>query len=189
MLPEAEAIRRVFGFSDDRAGVVGAGDGAAYLVEVIGLRGFNFVHLVEKAETVNVVGLGGVGVVANEEAAETAVWINHVSDGSIGIGESAPPAFRIIGVSEAVCVGELVARVIDKAEVARVLADWAKSHVTIIIVGDGLAIYRGEAIVVVIGASECGMLPTAMNEGGAEAGFDLTCGVILEGYIGDEFAC
>lgn len=61
--------------------------------------------------------------------------------------------------------------------------DRAVGHVAVGIVGDGLAVVGGEAVVVVVGGGEGGVLPAALDQGGAESGFDLAGGVVLEGEI------
>ena len=48
LLPEGDSECAVFGFADDLAGVVGAGDRAADLIVVVGFGFLRLIDLVEK---------------------------------------------------------------------------------------------------------------------------------------------
>lgn len=94
LLPEGYSVSAVFGAADDFAGVVGAGDGAADLVKVVGLGSFCFIKFVKKAKTVNVVGSASVGMIANQQTALGRIRIGHIARGSRGTGDGSPDSSK-----------------------------------------------------------------------------------------------
>ena len=52
--------------------------------------------------------------------------------------------------------------------------------------GDVCAVGGEEAVVIVIGGGEGGVLPAGVDEWGAKTGLDLSGGIIFEGKVGDE---
>jgi hypothetical protein len=94
-------------------------------------------------------------------------------------------------MAEAVRASAMIAGVVGEVNGG----DWvcgqdahAPCHIAIGIVDDGLAVDGGEAVVVIIGCCEGGMLPGALDEGGAEAGFGLSGKIVLEGEVRNEFS-
>jgi hypothetical protein len=79
LLPEGDSECAEFGFADDLAGVVGAENGAADLIVMVGFGFPRLIDFVEEAEAVNVVGFGVIRVMANQQAAETTAWVDHVA--------------------------------------------------------------------------------------------------------------
>ena len=188
LLPSGEAVSGVFSLADDFAAVVGAEEGAADLVEVIGLGRVGLVGFVEQAEAVNVVGFGAVGIGADEEFS---AGVDGVAGGAGGIGEGAAAALGIVSETHSSGVGELVAGVVGeiycRGETCGHDAH-TPCHVAIGIVGDGLAVGSEQAVVVVVGGDERGVLPTGVDERGAETGFDLSRSIVLERKVVDELA-